>query len=250
MRDWRELMPDEIAASPPPEDSTHNSPQTGTSEYCEYGLRGNEKLELRETLGQVVHSQGPQNTKEDTRQNIYPHATAPIPGPLQPGWRVCYYDKNRRLVTRFIQNTTLVSGEWIVTLETGEKLAASKIVSVTKFENGEWKGSWLVKKHGLDGTLNDPASKIQDPRNHTHNTQNPEGGGSCEYSEHEKPTPEIWEAAWQGLAELTNGLTKEDPGFPMVIDRLEECDSAFSANDWPAFQQSADEIKAIMSSYP
>ena len=59
-----------------------------------------------------------------------------------------------------------------------------------------------------------------------------------------------WEAAWRGLIELTDGLTKEDPRSQTVMDQLEQCDSAFLANDWLTFQQRANRIKAILSNQP
>ncbi len=46
-----------------------------------------------------------------------------------------------------------------------------------------------------------------------------------------------WLAEWRTLARITDGITADDPRFQPVMATLEQCDAAFLANDWLAFQQ-------------
>jgi len=46
-----------------------------------------------------------------------------------------------------------------------------------------------------------------------------------------------WLAAWQELAELTEGVTKTNPRFHPVCEALEQCDRAFAADDWATFHR-------------
>ena len=50
---------------------------------------------------------------------------------------------------------------------------------------------------------------------------------------------DAWRVAWRELADLTYGLTGEDPRFPCVMAALNECDEAFLRGDWIAFRQFA-----------
>ena len=59
-----------------------------------------------------------------------------------------------------------------------------------------------------------------------------------------------WVVAWRNLAQLTDGITKDDPRFLSVCDALEKCDRAFEQDNWTVFQQSVDSLKAIMSRSP
>jgi len=59
-----------------------------------------------------------------------------------------------------------------------------------------------------------------------------------------------WSEVWRNLAQLTNGITKDDPRFLSVCVALEDCDRAWEQDDWPTFQQSVDRIKAIVSRSP
>ena len=46
-----------------------------------------------------------------------------------------------------------------------------------------------------------------------------------------------WLAEWHRLARITHGITADDPRFQPVMAALDQCDVAFLANDWLAFQQ-------------
>ncbi len=52
-----------------------------------------------------------------------------------------------------------------------------------------------------------------------------------------------WLAAWTVLASLTEGIVRSDRRFNETMKALEECDSAYLAQDWTAFRQAG--IKVI-----
>ena len=49
-----------------------------------------------------------------------------------------------------------------------------------------------------------------------------------------------WKIEWSNLAHLTNGVTSDDPRRQPILVALEECDRAYKADDWPAFQRAAE----------
>ena len=55
-----------------------------------------------------------------------------------------------------------------------------------------------------------------------------------------------WLAAWRELAELTYGITPEDPRLQPVLTALNVCDVAFVADDWTAFQEARKGIVRAM----
>ncbi len=52
-----------------------------------------------------------------------------------------------------------------------------------------------------------------------------------------------WLAAWRELAAITDGITADDSRFQLVMATLKQCDIAFLANDWPAFQQAVAQVR-------
>ncbi len=54
---------------------------------------------------------------------------------------------------------------------------------------------------------------------------------------------EAWLAAWRELAAITNGITADDLRFQPVMTALEQCDTAYLAGDWPAFQQAVAQVR-------
>ena len=54
-----------------------------------------------------------------------------------------------------------------------------------------------------------------------------------------------WVVAWRNLAQLTDGITKDDPRFLSVCDALEKCDRAFEQDKWTVFQQEAESVKRL-----
>jgi hypothetical protein len=59
-------------------------------------------------------------------------------------------------------------------------------------------------------------------------------------------TNKEWLTAWRELAQVTNGMTADDPRFESVMCWLNVCDVAFSIDSWPRFQEAAAEVKRVM----
>ena len=55
-----------------------------------------------------------------------------------------------------------------------------------------------------------------------------------------------WLMAWRELAEVTSGLTAEDPRLTPVLEALDGCDAAFIADDWEAFEQAREGVRRAM----
>ena len=56
-----------------------------------------------------------------------------------------------------------------------------------------------------------------------------------------------WEAAWDELAQATNGIEKTDPRFMPVMAVLDQCDRAFEKDDWGQFRQVAKEVQRLLN---
>ena len=56
-----------------------------------------------------------------------------------------------------------------------------------------------------------------------------------------------WSPTWRELAELTAGLTAEDPRLPEVMAALNSCDDAYLNGDWEAFCGAVEQIRAAMA---
>ena len=55
-----------------------------------------------------------------------------------------------------------------------------------------------------------------------------------------------WLIHWRELAQVTYGITTEDPRFEPVMRWLNACDVAFSIGSWPAFCEAAAEVRRIV----
>ncbi len=58
-----------------------------------------------------------------------------------------------------------------------------------------------------------------------------------------EPVGPDWLAEWRTLARITNGIRADDPRFQPAMTALEQCDRAYLAGDWPAFQQAAQQVR-------
>ena len=64
------------------------------------------------------------------------------------------------------------------------------------------------------------------------------------------PANPDWLAEWRTLVYLTDGIRADDPRFQPVMATLEQCDAAFLANDWLAFQQAVARVwLAVQTEY-
>jgi len=65
--------------------------------------------------------------------------------------------------------------------------------------------------------------------------------------EQETPKPNVnWLIAWRELAQMTLGLTEEDPRFESVMRWLNACDVVFSLGSWQTFREAEAEVKRIV----
>jgi hypothetical protein len=55
-----------------------------------------------------------------------------------------------------------------------------------------------------------------------------------------------WLAVWRELAEVSSGLTRDDPRLEPVMRWLNVCDVAFSLDSWPGFCEAAERVREIM----
>ena len=61
-----------------------------------------------------------------------------------------------------------------------------------------------------------------------------------------QPAQPCWLTTWRELAEITSGLTADDPRLPPMLAALQSCDTAFAADNWLAFQESRQEVLRVM----
>lgn len=55
-----------------------------------------------------------------------------------------------------------------------------------------------------------------------------------------------WLAAWREVAELTSGLTADDPRLPIVMDALLAWDDTVQRGNWVAFRQAAARVRSAI----
>jgi len=61
-----------------------------------------------------------------------------------------------------------------------------------------------------------------------------------------KAVKKPWLKAWQDLARLTYGIEREDARLGPVLEALNQCDLAFYADSWTAFEVAVAEVKAAV----
>jgi hypothetical protein len=62
----------------------------------------------------------------------------------------------------------------------------------------------------------------------------------------EPKTSQEWLAVWRELAEVSSGLTKDDPRLERVMRWLNVCDTAFTLGSWPGFCEAAEQVREIV----
>jgi len=55
-----------------------------------------------------------------------------------------------------------------------------------------------------------------------------------------------WLKAWRELAEVTSGMTKDDPRLVGVMRWLNVCDTAFTLGTWTGFCEATERVREIM----
>jgi len=59
-------------------------------------------------------------------------------------------------------------------------------------------------------------------------------------------TKKPWLKAWQELSRLTYGIASGDARLGAVLEALNQCDLAFCADSWTAFEVAAAKVKACV----
>jgi hypothetical protein len=55
-----------------------------------------------------------------------------------------------------------------------------------------------------------------------------------------------WMTGWREVVALTQGVTAEDPRQPAILDAIKQCNTAFEAGDWPAFQRASAAVRQAL----
>lgn len=61
-----------------------------------------------------------------------------------------------------------------------------------------------------------------------------------------KAVKKPWLKVWRDLARLTYGIEPEDARLGAVLEALNQCDLAFYADSWTAFEVAAAKVKACV----
>jgi len=170
--------------------------------------------------------------------------------PLLPGWLVAYRDPQGRLrggcderESGTVQECQWNEQGWMVHLTDGQRLPLSTIRSVGRTDDvGKIVAAWTVRGHGFNGE-----------------GSNSRGGAPLAIA---TPVPDIlenkadivaalvpgdWLTAWREVAELTSGLTADDPRLPLVMAELLAWDDAGQRGDWAAFRQTAARVRIAVT---
>jgi len=141
---------------------------------------------------------------------------------LQVGWTVVYRDANDRLQDGRIIEILDPSANGRVNLDSGVTLPIAKITAVKAVDQaGHCLAAWTVNPHGYDGTRSATVPVL-----------------TC---------PDRWLKRFRRLAELTAGITSNDPRFPSIMQLLNQCDEAYVHGQDDAFIQSARQVAALVN---
>jgi|GEM_PF-3193312 len=61
----------------------------------------------------------------------------------------------------------------------------------------------------------------------------------------EKHHQRDWEGAWKSLANATEGISRNNQRFILIMRTLEDCDRHFYEGNWTSFQESATRAKNL-----
>lgn len=141
---------------------------------------------------------------------------------LQVGWTVVYRDANDRLQDGRIMEILDPSANGRVNLDSGVTLPIAKITAVKAVDQaGRCLAAWTVNPHGYDGTRSATVPVLTGP--------------------------DRWLKRFRRLAELTAGITSNDPRFPSIMQLLNQCDEAYVHGQDDAFIQSARQVAALVN---
>ncbi|CAI4031612.1 hypothetical protein DNFV4_02031 [Nitrospira tepida] len=141
---------------------------------------------------------------------------------LQVGWTVVYRDANDRLQDGRILEILDPSAKGSVNLDSGVTIPIAKITAVKAVDQaGRCLGAWTVNPHGYDGTRSATLPVLTGP--------------------------DRWLKRFRRLAELTAGITSNDPRFPSSMRLLDQCEEAYVQGHDDAFIQCARQVTALVN---
>lgn len=141
---------------------------------------------------------------------------------LQVGWTVVYRDANDRLQDGRIIELLNPSANGRVNLDSGVTLPIAKITAVKAVDQaGHCLAAWTVNPHSYDGTRSATLPVLTGP--------------------------DRWLKRFRRLAELTSGITGDDPRFSSIMQLLNQCDEAYVHGQDDAFIQSARQVAALVN---
>ncbi|MGE3902347.1 MAG: hypothetical protein AB7G48_11060 [Nitrospiraceae bacterium] len=141
---------------------------------------------------------------------------------LQVGWTVVYRDANDRLQDGRIIEILDPSANGRVNLDSGVTLPIAKITAVKAVDQaGHCLAAWTVNPHGYDGTRSATVPVLTGP--------------------------DRWLKRFRRLAELTAGITSNDPRFPSIMQLLNQCDKAYVRGQDESFIQCARQVVALVN---
>ena len=141
---------------------------------------------------------------------------------LQVGWTVAYRDAKDRLQDGRIIEILDPSVNGSVKLDSGVTIPIAKITAVKAVDQtGRCLAAWTVNPHGYDGTRSATLPVLTGP--------------------------DRWLKRFRRLAELTAGITSNDPRFPSIMQLLNQCDEAYVHGQDESFIQSARQVAALVN---
>jgi hypothetical protein len=141
---------------------------------------------------------------------------------LQVGWTVVYRDVKDRLRNGKIIDILDRSANGRVTLDSGVTLPVAKITAVNVIDQaGRCLAAWTVNPHGYDGTRSANLPVLTGP--------------------------DRWLKRFRRLADLTAGITSDDPRFPTIMQLLSQCDEAYVHGQDDAFIQCTRQVAALVN---
>ena len=141
---------------------------------------------------------------------------------LQVGWTVVYRDAKDRLQDGRIIELLDPSVNGRVNLDSGVTIPIVKITAVKAVDQaGRCLAAWTVNPHGYDGTRSATLPVLTGP--------------------------DRWLKRFRRLAEVTAGITGDDPRFPSIMRLLDQCEEAYVQGHDDAFIQSARQVAALVN---
>jgi hypothetical protein len=141
---------------------------------------------------------------------------------LQVGWTVVYRDATDRLQDGRIIEILDPSVNDRVKLDSGVIIPIANISAVKVVDQaGRCLAAWTVNPHGYDGTRSATPPVLTGP--------------------------DRWLKRFRRLAELTAGITSDDPRFPSIMQLLNQCDEAYVRGQDESFIQCARHIAALVN---